>query len=81
MYRTPMAQLNLNTTPSFERALARFMRARGIRSKSEAIRVAVEESAAAASRGSADFESWLGLGTQAPINARPRFATHADLWK
>jgi hypothetical protein len=76
-----MAQLNLNTTPSFERALARLMRVRGIRSKSEAIRVAVEECAAAATRGTADFESWLGLGTKAPLNPRPRFATHADLWK
>ena len=76
-----MAQLNLNTTPSFERALARFMRVRGIRSKSEAIRVAVEESAAAVTRGTADFEAWLGLGTQAPLNPSPRFPTHADLWK
>jgi hypothetical protein len=76
-----MAQLNLNTTPSFERALARFMRVRGIRSKSEAIRVAVEECAAAATRGTTDFESWLGLGARAPLNPRPRFATHADVWK
>ena len=30
-----MAQLNLNPTPSFERALARLMRVRGIRSKAE----------------------------------------------
>jgi hypothetical protein len=76
-----MAQLNLNTTPAFERALARLMRARGIRSKSEAIRIAVEESAAAATRRTVDFESWLGVGTHAPPNPRPRFATHADLWK
>jgi len=76
-----MARLNLNTTPSFERALARFMKVRGIRSKSEAVRVAVEESAAEATRGAADFESWLGLGVRAPLNADPRFAGHADRWK
>ncbi len=57
------------------------MRARRIRSKAEAVRVAVHEAAAAATRGSTDFESWLGLGNEAPLNARPRFPTHADLWK
>ena len=38
-----MSQINLHTTPTFERALARLMRLRRIGTKSEAIRLAVEE--------------------------------------
>jgi Arc/MetJ-type ribon-helix-helix transcriptional regulator len=40
-----MAQINFHTTPEFEKALARLMQARGIRSRSEAVRTAVEEAA------------------------------------
>jgi hypothetical protein len=40
-----MAQINLHTTPEFEENLAKLMRERGIRSKSEAIRIAVREAA------------------------------------
>lgn len=41
-----MAQINLHVTPEFEDALDTLMRARGLRSKSEAIRHAVREAAA-----------------------------------
>ena len=41
-----MAQINLHTTPEFERDLVALMKARRLRSKSEAIRVAVREAAA-----------------------------------
>jgi hypothetical protein len=43
-----MAQINLHTTPEFEADLAALMKARGIKSKSEAIRLAVHEAAGAA---------------------------------
>lgn len=43
-----MSQINLHTTPEFEADLAALMKARGIKSKSEAIRVAVREAAATA---------------------------------
>jgi Arc/MetJ-type ribon-helix-helix transcriptional regulator len=36
-------QLNLNTTPEFERDLEALMKTRGLKSKSEAIRAAVHE--------------------------------------
>ena len=76
-----MAQINLNVTPEFDRALRQFMKARGIGNKSEAIRVAVREAAqrAAAARA-VDFTSWLGLGKSAAENRRPRFASDDDLW-
>lgn len=41
-----MAQINLHVTPEFEEALELLMRARRLRSKSEAIRHAVQEAAA-----------------------------------
>lgn len=40
-----MAQINFHTTPEFEQALAALMKARGLRSRSEAIRAAVQEAA------------------------------------
>jgi Arc/MetJ-type ribon-helix-helix transcriptional regulator len=42
-----MAQVNLHTTPEFEEDLAALIKGRGLRSKSEAIRLAVREAAAA----------------------------------
>jgi len=41
-----MAQINLHTTPEFEADLAALMKARGIKTKSEAIRILVREAAA-----------------------------------
>lgn len=40
-----MAQINFHTTPEFEQALAALMKARGLKSRSEAIRAAVLEAA------------------------------------
>ena len=77
-----MSQINLHTTPAFERALARLMKLRRIATKSEAIRVAVEEAASrAARRGMADFRAWRGMGTKTAPNPAPRFQTDADLWR
>lgn len=77
-----MSQINLHTTPRFERALARLMKLRGLRSKSEAIRAAVEEAAQrAARRPSADFREWIGLGKRGPGDAPPRFSSDDDLWR
>jgi hypothetical protein len=77
-----VAQLNINVNPEFEEALSRFMRLRGIGTKSEALRVAiregVERSISQAPRAS--FASWLGAATRAPENPSPRFHTDSDLW-
>lgn len=78
-----MPQINLNVTPEFEESLARFMRLRRIRTKTEAIRTAVVEGLqrAAAGGGIADFRQWRGAALRAPANPRPRFPADADLWK
>ena len=78
-----MAQLNMHVSPAFERALSRYMRARGIRTKSEAIRRAVEDGLDRIRRSarSADFAEWIGLGSRAPQNPAPRFPSDDALWE
>jgi hypothetical protein len=78
-----MAQLNINMTASFERALARLMRVRGIKTKSDAVRLAVEEALAATARQATttDFTTWIGLGRRAPLNPTPRFRDRDALWR
>ncbi len=77
-----MAQLNINLTDEFEEALRRFMRLRGVRTKSEAIRLAVQEGVERSLEraGRTSFRAWLGAATRAPLNPRPRFASDRDLW-
>jgi hypothetical protein len=77
-----VAQINLHTTPEFERALARLMKLRGLATRSQAIRAAVEEAAARADSGPRpDFMTWIGASLVGPENAAPRFASNADLWR
>ena len=77
-----MGQLNIHLKPAFEKALADFMRARGLKTKSEAVRLAVEEGLTRARRNvrATDFVSWVGLGTRAPLNPTPQFSSDDGLW-
>ncbi|GMU56976.1 MAG: hypothetical protein AMXMBFR33_61220 [Candidatus Xenobia bacterium] len=74
-----MPQLNLQLTPEFEDKLRRFMQARRIKTKSEAIRVAVEESL---ERSCEAFRfDWAQLrGRGLGVNPSPRFQCDDDLW-
>jgi hypothetical protein len=78
-----MGQLNLNLTPDFERALARFMRLRSISRKSEAVRVAVQEAAEREGRARrrTDFAKWRGAALGPTLNENPRFRTEDELWE
>ncbi len=78
-----MAQINLHVPLAFEKALVRFMRLRGIRTKSEAIRLAVQEGLDRACRRSANinFGTWIGLAKRVPLNPSPRFKSDDDLWR
>ncbi len=78
-----MAQINIHVTPEFEKAIAQLMRKRGIRTKSEAIRIAIHEALERTrrARGATDFREWVGLAKAAPVNQRPRFKSDADLWR
>jgi Arc/MetJ-type ribon-helix-helix transcriptional regulator len=78
-----MSQVNVHPTSEFERALRELMRLRKIKTKSEAIRAAVQEAADRERRRQAtpDFSRWVGLGAKAPQNPAPRFRSDDDLWR
>lgn len=78
-----MSQINLHVKPDFERDLERFMRIRGIRTKSEAIRIAVREGLerARAVPRAKGFTKLAGAGLAAATNPDPRFKTDDDLWR
>lgn len=78
-----MSQLNIHVTTRFENDLKKFMKLRHINTKSEAIRVAIQEGIqnALIHTKSANFEEWLGLANQAPINKKFKFFSDDDLWK
>lgn len=75
-------QLNLHLTPEFERDLAEMQRLRGLKSKSETIRVAVREGVAraVAARPTPNFASLIGLAKAGPENPNRRFLRDDDLW-
>jgi Arc/MetJ-type ribon-helix-helix transcriptional regulator len=77
-----MSQINIHLTTEFEQALAELMRLRHIKTKSDAIRAAVQEALERElrRRETPDFLQWVGLGTQAPENPSPRFRSDDDLW-
>jgi len=77
-----MSQLNIHMTEEFERRLSQLMRMRGVKTKSEAVRLAVAEAVQRElDKGeTADFRSWLGAALEAPLNPAPRFRNHDDLW-
>ena len=78
-----MSQININLSPEVESALDRLMRLRRFRTKSEAIRVAIQEGLERASRAApvSDFKAWRGLALRAPVIPTPRFATDESLWE
>lgn len=75
-----MRQVNINITPEFDRALSSLMVARGITSKSKAIRIAVAEAAERSTVTKADFKSWIGAGLKVAPAKKRRFRTEDDLW-
>jgi Arc/MetJ-type ribon-helix-helix transcriptional regulator len=77
-----MSQINIHLTGELEQTLAEFMRLRQIKTKSDAIRAALQEALEREQRRreTPDFSLWVGLGTQAPENSSPRFRSADDLW-
>ncbi len=82
-YTHAMSQLNIHLTQEFEHRLSRLMRVRQIKTKSEAVRIAVEETlerSLESGTPATDFHSWIGLACKAPLNPQPRFRSDDDLW-
>jgi len=78
-----MAQLNIHITEEFEKALLSYMRIRGLKTKSEAVRQAVREglALAVAQQRMIDHSQWIGIGNQAPQNDDRRFSSEDELWE
>jgi Arc/MetJ-type ribon-helix-helix transcriptional regulator len=66
-----MAQINFHTTPEFEKALAALMKARGLKSRSEAIRAAVQETAEPLLKRRRNIEAVRGLLAPRPGEPAP----------
>ena len=78
-----MAQLNIHIQPAFAEDLEEFMRLRAIKTKSEAVRVAVREGIkriTRAGRSHPDFRKWSGRALRTAVNPNPRFKSDDDLW-
>lgn len=78
-----MSQININVTPEFEKNLKEYMKRKGIRQKSEAIRSAVSEAAEKIKEQKKpyDFSKLLGAALKAPLEPNPRFTNEDDLWE
>ncbi len=81
MESVKMSQININQTPEFESDLTRLMKLRKLRSKSEAIRLAVKESLERALEQSpaVSYSDWIGIACGGQ-NREPRFKNHSDVW-
>ncbi len=74
-----MAQININTTPEFERDLKELMRKRKLTRKSDAIRYAVRAAVESEDKRR-DFDALLGALGALPDNPKRRFADEDALW-
>jgi Arc/MetJ-type ribon-helix-helix transcriptional regulator len=75
-----MKRLSLRVTPEFERDLKRFMKRRGFKRKSDAIRLAVHEAAERSARPKIDFRALIGIAAKDPPDPNAKFLTEDDLW-
>jgi Arc/MetJ-type ribon-helix-helix transcriptional regulator len=68
-----MSQINLHIDAEFEEKLERLMRVRKFKTKSEAIRTAIDEilHRELQKNRSTDFTQWLGLAKRASANPKP----------
>lgn len=78
-----MNQINLHIDAEFEEKLKRLMRVRKFKTKSEAIRTAIDEilHRELQKTRSTDFTHWLGLAKQVSVNPKPKFRSDDDLWR
>jgi hypothetical protein len=68
-------------TGQLEFDLQTLMKVRGIRTKSDAMRIAVQETARRGSVGdTAQFGELAGAWLLAPLNAKPKFSFEDELW-
>jgi metal-responsive CopG/Arc/MetJ family transcriptional regulator len=78
-----MSQLNINITPDFEKDLKRYMKKKGLKQKSQAIRSALRDASdlLEVKEMGEDYHAWLGVGLKVSPRSKPRFASDDDLWE
>ena len=77
-----MPQVNIRVTEDFARDLARYMKARGIPTKSAALRTAVRDGLERSrTTGRVDVRTWLGIARPGRENPRRRFRSEDDIWR
>ena len=69
----------MNVTPQFERDLRKFMKDRGIKRKSDALKTLAREAAEKIEKRT-NFSSWIGAALSGKPNPNPRFKSEDDLW-
>lgn len=77
-----MPQLNMNMTAQFKSDLAKYMKHRGLKTKSEAVRMALHELVTLLSSAKkSDFGGWLGAGLKTGLRKDRQFKSEDDLWR
>jgi hypothetical protein len=76
-----MHQLRIRMTPELDQALAEYMRLRCLKTRSDAVRLALQDALEHGhqQRTPPNFSKWLGLGNQGPENPNRRFRSDDDL--
>lgn len=76
-----MAQLNIHMSPAFEQKLRRFMKVRQIKTKSDAVRTAVDEALQLAQKiPTVNLRDLFGAGKRLRQRPRKSWLKEDDLW-
>jgi hypothetical protein len=77
-----MSQLNIQMSAAFEQKLKRYMRARGLKTKADAVRTAIEEGLQSSRRsGKISIRELYGSAKGLPLRPRREWLTEDDLWE
>jgi hypothetical protein len=76
-----MSQLNIHVSSAFEQKLKRYMRVRGIKTKSDAVHAAVDEALRLAQKSpTVNLRDLVGAAKQLPLRPRKKWLNEDDLW-
>jgi hypothetical protein len=78
-----MSQLNIQMSAAFEQKLKRYMRARGIKKKSDAMRQALDDAMKLPTKKptKTSFRDLLGSANKFPQRPRREWLSEDDLWE
>jgi hypothetical protein len=78
-----MSQLNIHMTEAFEKKLKRYMRARGIKTKSDALQQALDDAIKLTTKKPSkdSFKDLLGSANKFPQRPRRDWLSEDDLWE